>query len=113
MIAEAVNNAPNSNRFYTGQTAGTWFARRTKYQRIKNRTVGGGSCVLATKLTSAYRAPSPGVQVGARSTPTRCGRLSPFERMLKAESGVSPNSQSQSRSGAAYHVLSASTALTL
>ncbi|KAF7790904.1 hypothetical protein EIP86_001862 [Pleurotus ostreatoroseus] len=38
MIAEAVNRAPDPSKFRTGQNAATWFARRIKYQRVKNRT---------------------------------------------------------------------------
>jgi len=37
IIAEAVKNQPARN-FETGSTAAEWFARRVKYQRIKNRT---------------------------------------------------------------------------
>lgn len=103
MIAEAVNSSPNPSKFYTGQTAATWFARRVKYERVKNMTVGGGPCAPATTLTSAYRVLSLGVQAGARSTPSRCRRLSPFKcRMLKAESNVSLNLQLDLRSTALY-----------
>ncbi|KAJ3538820.1 hypothetical protein NM688_g6462 [Phlebia brevispora] len=38
MIAEAVKNAQDPSKFHTGQTSAEWFARRIKYQRIKNRT---------------------------------------------------------------------------
>jgi len=39
VIAEAVKKQPDRN-FETGSTAAEWFARRIKYQRIGNRTVG-------------------------------------------------------------------------
>ena len=39
LIAEAVNSAPDPAKYRTGQTAESWFTRRLKYQRIKNRTV--------------------------------------------------------------------------
>lgn len=38
MIKEAREAAPG--KYETGSTAADWFARRTKYQRIKNRKVG-------------------------------------------------------------------------
>ena len=39
MIAKALKNAADPSKYQTGQTALSWFARRIKYQRIKNRTV--------------------------------------------------------------------------
>ncbi|KAL4063824.1 hypothetical protein J3A83DRAFT_4285270 [Scleroderma citrinum] len=38
MIAESVKQHPEG-KFNTGSTAGEWFSRRTKYQRLNNRTV--------------------------------------------------------------------------
>ncbi|KAF7796857.1 hypothetical protein EIP86_008041 [Pleurotus ostreatoroseus] len=38
LIAEAVSSAPDPDKYRTGQTAESWFTRRLKYQRIKNRT---------------------------------------------------------------------------
>ncbi|KAJ7508980.1 hypothetical protein B0H11DRAFT_1963356 [Mycena galericulata] len=38
LIAGAVANATDPKKFYPGVTAAEWFARRVKYQRIKNRT---------------------------------------------------------------------------
>ena len=40
-IAEAVAKSPDPSKFNTGQTAQSWYYRRTKYQRIRNRTVRG------------------------------------------------------------------------
>ncbi|OSX60667.1 hypothetical protein POSPLADRAFT_1148133 [Postia placenta MAD-698-R-SB12] len=37
MIAEAVSEAPDTGIYRSGQTASQWFARRIKYQRIKNQ----------------------------------------------------------------------------
>jgi hypothetical protein len=39
MIAEAVAQCANPDKFNTGQTAGAWFARRIKNERIANRKV--------------------------------------------------------------------------
>lgn len=39
IIADAVARSPDPSKFNTGQTAGAWFARRIKNQRIANRTV--------------------------------------------------------------------------
>ncbi|KIP07528.1 hypothetical protein PHLGIDRAFT_105488 [Phlebiopsis gigantea 11061_1 CR5-6] len=38
IIAEAVENSPDPSKFSTLQTAQSWYYRRTKYQRVKNRT---------------------------------------------------------------------------
>ncbi|KAI0791515.1 Clavaminate synthase-like protein [Irpex lacteus] len=38
IIADAVARSPDPSKFNTGQTAGAWFARRIKNQRIANRT---------------------------------------------------------------------------
>lgn len=39
LIADAVARSENPDKFNTGQTAGAWFARRIKNERIANRTV--------------------------------------------------------------------------
>lgn len=39
-IAEAVKPHPKE-KFNTGSTAGEWFSRRIKYQRLNNRVVSG------------------------------------------------------------------------
>ncbi|KAI0090369.1 hypothetical protein BDY19DRAFT_939884 [Irpex rosettiformis] len=38
IIADAVARSPDPSKFSTGQTAGAWFKRRIKNQRIANRT---------------------------------------------------------------------------
>lgn len=37
-VAEAVTQSGDPDKYNTGQTAGAWFARRIRNQRIKNRT---------------------------------------------------------------------------
>ena len=39
MIADAVAKAQNPDMYHTGASAGDWFTRRIKNQRLKNRTV--------------------------------------------------------------------------
>ena len=46
LIAEAVARSPDPSKFNTGQTAQSWYYRRTKYQRVKNRTVRGSHIIM-------------------------------------------------------------------
>ena len=39
MIAEAMRNAPDPDKYRTGQTAQAWFMRRVGNMRVRNRTV--------------------------------------------------------------------------
>ena len=39
-VAQAVAASPGDGKYDTGTTAGEWFLRRIKNQRIRNRKVG-------------------------------------------------------------------------
>jgi hypothetical protein len=67
VIAEAVKNRPEKN-FETGSTAMEWFARRIKYQRINNRTVGTLLCVAAGVIMNAGISQGPETWAASRGT---------------------------------------------
>ena len=52
MVAEAVRKPENAGFKTGGATAGEWFARRIKNQRIKNRKVNFESTRLGTIFTT-------------------------------------------------------------
>jgi hypothetical protein len=69
-IADVVARSPEPGQFETGQSAGEWFARRIKNQRIKNRTVGPfpGVGVVAGGIADVRSAQGPETWRASRGT---------------------------------------------
>lgn len=72
IIADAVAQSPDPAKFSPGQTAGAWFKRRIKNQRIANRTVRhtlAERCYIYPTIIILSRARRHGAQAGVLNTP--------------------------------------------